>query len=246
MAYSKSGKIMKTLSLSSLLLLGAALNAIFSSAQATTIFEIKNSVNVFSNAISARSGQYYDQGFAGFSNSTPINNAQLSAAVTGSDLTNYAWTPDFHIPKGPAGAYIDLSFADNIYNGEGADLVVFFAGNGTKFKNGNILPYHFTIDIGADSDKKGRPFGVTTTTSSKLYDDKFFASYTMIDLDDFGYDRTTALGDIRIYLGGKTMPALTALGAYHTTTTVVPLPLSAVLFASGLTLLSLFRRKPQQ
>jgi len=234
---------MKTLSLSILL----ATCTVFSSvAHTATLADIQSGVSIYANAVSAVSGEYYDQSFVSFGETNPLNTTEIAAAVTGSDMSTYAWTPDYHIPTGPANAYLDLSFASNIYNGEGVDLVLFFAGNGTDLSYyENPVPYKFSIDVGADGSQEGGVFGVTTTTTSDIYGDKFFASYALIDLDDFGFDQTTALGDIRILLGDETMPALAGLGAYNLSPgiVVVPLPLSSVLFGSGLALLSVFRRK---
>ncbi len=152
--------------------------------------------------------------------------------------------PHVNVPgEQPVGnSYIDLGFSGNIYNGDGVDLVLFFAGNGTNLSTGTF-DYNFSVDIGADDSIEASNIGVISSSTSSIYGDRFFASYAMIDLDDFGFDQHTALGDIRIHLGDISMPALAAVGAYHTT--AVPLPASLVLFGSGLTLLSLFRRKPQ-
>ena len=220
-------------------------------AQAATIFEIQSGVSVYANAVSGSSGVYYDQTFSGFDSSSPTTADALTAAVTGGDLTKYAWTPNAFLPteKVPgadpvADAYIDLSFANNIFNGDGADLVLFFAGNGSNQSTG-IKEYQFTIDVGADGTNEEGVFSVTTSSTSSIYDDDFYASFAIIDLDDFGFDQSTPLGDIRIHLGDISMPALAGLGAYHESPMVVPLPLSSVLFTSGLALLSLFRRKTQ-
>jgi hypothetical protein len=239
--------------------------SLFNNVQAATIFEIQNGVSVYADSVVKMSGDYYDQTFSGFTSSSPLTKNDLTATVAGSDLTKYAWTPDAHMPTGPANAYIDLSFADTIYNGQGNDLVLFFAGNGTTFQNGNYSEFLFSIDIGADGSIESGLLGVTDSTSfyntsgllvnlpavmtaDTITEEQktslgvsFFASYALIDLDAFGYDQTSPLGDIRIYLGDSSMPALAAVGAYHTT--VVPLPLPAVLFSSGLALLGWIGRR---
>jgi len=247
MAYSKRETIMKYSALYFLL----SLLAVSTTTKAVTITEIQGGVAVYADSVMASSGNYYDQNFVYDSNLTlqqnfasPINPAALSTAVTGSNLTTYAWTPEYNLSSGVDRAYIDLSFANNIYNGNGADLVLFFAGTGTNFKDGTSKTFQFSMDIGGVSLNGGGPFDVVATKTSDIYNDKFYASYAMIDLGLFGFDQTTALGDIRIYLDDKSMPALAALGAYNTSA-IVPLPMSAVLFGSGLTLLSLFRRKRQ-
>jgi hypothetical protein len=239
--------------------------SLFNNVQAATIFEIQDSVSIYADSVVNKSGDYYDQTFINFTTSSPLTISTLSATVAGSDLTKYAWTPDAHMPTGTANAYIDLSFADMIYNGDGNDLVLFFAGNGTTFQNGSYAEFKFSIDIGADGSIESGLLGVTDSTtfykSSGVLEDleagmtsatiteeqktslgvSFFASYALIDLDAFGYDQTSPLGNIRIYLGDNSMPALAAVGAYHTT--VVPLPLPAVLFSSGLALLGWVGRR---
>lgn len=217
--------------------------SLFSNARAApvSIFEISDGVTIFSSAVTGSSGNYFDNNFNGNLNS-PIGGAALNNAVTGSDLTKYAWTPDFHQPSGPAGAYIDLSFDSDIFAGDGADLVLFFAGNGTNLSTG-IEDFRFSIDVGADGSVEGALMGVTTSSTSSIYGNDFFASYAIIDLGLLGYNQTGPLGDIRIYLGDSSIPALAAVGAYHIT--AVPLPISAILFSSGLAMFSLFRRKKQ-
>lgn len=224
---------------SSLLTLVAVLS-LFSQAQAATIYEIRSGATTFAKTVVGSSGDFYDQSFISFDATSPTN--ALSAAVTGNDLTTYAWTPNAHMPT-VNDAYIDLSFGKNVVNGTGADLVLFFAGTGTNFKDGHSEPYLFSIDVGADGIKEGDVFNVTASTTDDIYGNEFFASYAIIDLDAFGFGDNESLGDIRIHLGDSSMPALAALGAYHVAP--VPLPLSSVLFGSGLALLSLFRRKTQ-
>ena len=218
-----------------------SLVTLFSNAQAATIYEIQSDVSAYANNVVNSSENFYDQNFNKDLSSPYIDADALTTAVTGSAIDTYAFTNVFH-ETGTNDGYITLNFGIDIYNGAGADLVLFFAGNGTSLSTG-IEPFLFSIDVGADGSKEGGLFGVTTTTTttSNIYGDSFYASYATIDLDTFGFDQTTPLGDIQIYLGDSSMPALSALGAYHTS--AVPLPMSALLFGSGLALLSLFRRK---
>jgi len=232
--------------------------ALFSNAQAVTITEIQAGASVYANSVEYHSGKYFNQTFVyddtltiNKNFSSPLSRNEINTAVTGSDLMTYAWTPDYNLPTrtGQNDAYLDLRFATDIYNGDGADLVLFFAGTGTKFKTATpgvfvFERFQFSLDVGADGILEGDAFGVTTSETSDIYGGNFFASYAMIDLDNFvGFDKTTPLGDIRIYLGDGSMPALAAVGAYHTQTAVVPLPLPIILFSSGLALLGWIGRR---
>jgi hypothetical protein len=206
---------------------------------AETIYEIKDGVIVFASTLVNYSGNYYDQDFTSLA--APIGPNKLENNVTGNDLTRYAWSPEYHLASGDGAAYLDLSFDQDIYNNEGADLVFFFAGNGTSFQDGHIEEYQFSFDIGIDG-VDIISSGVTTSTSSDLYNDAFYASYAIIDLGD-AYNGFDPLGDLRIYMDDSSMPALAAVGAYHTSPVVVPVPAAALLFVSGLPLFALFRRK---
>ena len=219
-----------------------ALLILFGNVQAATIFEIQSDVAVYASSVEDKTGDYYDQTFTDFASSTALTKNQLAADVTGSDLTKYAWTPNANLSNPVGNSYIDLAFSGNIYNGIGDDLVLFFAGTGTTFKDGHAEPYLFSVDIGADDTIEALNQGVITSSTSDIYGDLFFASYAMIDLDDYGFDQQTPLGTIRLHLGDTSMPALAALGAYHTTA-VVPLPLPVILFSSGLALLGWIGRR---
>lgn len=218
-----------------------ALVTLFGNVHAATIYEIKSGVSTYATNVVSSSENFYDQDFNKDLSSPYIDADALTTAVTGSALDTYAFTNVAHETETNNG-YITLNFGTDVYNRDGDDLVLFFAGTGTTFKDEHTEEFLFSIDVGNDGTYEGGLLGVTTSTTSDIYGGAFFASYAMIDLDTFGgFDQTTALGDIRIYLGDSSMPSLAALGAYHTT--AVPLPLSSVLFGSGLALLSLFRRK---
>jgi hypothetical protein len=227
-----------------------ALLNLFNNAQAVTIIEIQNDVDYYADSVTGSNGGYFDQTFV-YDNSLtaaenfalPIDADELAAAVTGSDLTTYVRTPDANLSSDPNyvnSSYIDLSFGNtvNFFNGEGDDLVLFFAGNSTTFKNGNKEDFLFSFAIG---EFKSGLLGVTTDHTSDLYGISSPASYALIDLSNFGFADNASADELRIYLGDTSMPALAGIGTFNAT--VVPLPLSSVLFGSGLALLSLFRRK---
>ncbi len=220
-----------------------ALANLFNNAQAALITDIQLGVTYYADSVTGSNGDYFDQSFAGDLSAPPVDAAQLETAVTGSDLTTYVRTFEANLTTDPNyvnNNYIDLSFGNTIkaFNGNGADLVLFFAGNATKFKDNSIQEYLFSFETGSF---KSDLLGVTTSKSSALYGYQYFASYALIDLSDYGFAANAIIDDFRIYMGDSSMPSLAAVGAYNAT--VVPLPLSSVLFGSGLALLSLFRRK---
>lgn len=224
-----------------------ALSNLFSNAQAVTIDKIQAGISMYANSVTNHTGNYFDQSFV-YDNqlstednfSSPINAVDLTSTVTGGDLSTYAWTPDAHLSTDINSNYIDLSFGDtgNAYNGEGADLVLFFAGNATLFQDGHKEDFLFSIEIDGFTSSL---LGVITSETDNIKGYDFFASYALINLDDFGFAANASVNDIRVFLGDSSMPALATVGAYNAT--VVPLPISSVLFGSGLMLLSLFRRK---
>lgn len=221
-----------------------AITNLYTNAQAALISDIQAGVEAYATDVTGSNGAYFDQTFVTPGDySSPATDEEVAAAVTGGDLTSYVRTFDanlFSTTEYLNDRYIDLSFGNIApLNGVGADIVLFFAGNATKFLDGHIEKYLFAVESGG---VKSDLLGVTTSGTSDIYNNKFYASYALIDLSDFGYADNAAIDDLRIYLGDSSMPSLAAAGAYNTAT-VVPLPLSSVLFGSGLAVLSLFRRK---
>jgi len=223
-----------------LITIAIALSTASVPAQAATIYDIQSGVSVYANGITGVIGDYYDQNFTGLSN-PPINQQTLKDNVTGSDLTTYVWSPEGNMPSGDGGAYIDLRFSQDLYNHDGADLVLFFAGTGTVFKDPRPAEaFLFSADVGIDGSLEADKMGVITSETSDIYGDLFFASYAFIDLGD-SIDGITPFRDIRVFMDDTSMPALAAVGAYHTT--AVPLPLPALLFLSGLSVFGFFTRR---
>jgi hypothetical protein len=226
-----------------LITIAIALSTASVPAQAATIYDIQSDVSVYANGITGVIGDYYDQNFTGLAN-PPINQQTLKDNVTGSDLTSYAWSPEGNMPSGDGGAYIDLRFSQDLYNHEGNDLVLFFAGTGTVFKDPRPAEaFLFSADVGIDGSLEADNMVVITSDTSDIYGDQFYASYAFIDLGD-SIDGITPFRDIRVFMDDTSMPALAAVGAYHTT--AVPLPLPALLFLSGLSVFGFFtRRRPR-
>jgi len=196
---------------------------------------------------------------------TYLNNASLADVVTSNPAT-YTLSPF----RGTA--HIDLGFNGfDIYNGAGNDLVVFIVGNTTSFgldifdKGGTLVNtgiYNVATPT-FDSDGSNLDYGDTVLDSDGNWlcvngIDNFCTngaalSAIFIDLED-SIAGDVALGSIRLFLGedynginpengDPIRPRLSLAGGFHTEATVVPLPLSAVLFSSGLALLGWIGRR---
>ncbi len=155
------------------------------------------------------------------------------AAVYGIDATNYS--------------VIDLDFGGNTaITGTGVDLAIFSLWSGYNYsfglnaydKNGALLSeYYYDVNnssIFSECADKSCP--TVVTTSINLFDKN------ALELDD-----NLELGYIRLFIGGELYNGSTGgtaaysnfslAGAFNVKSAVVPLPLSAVLFSSGLALL---------
>jgi len=134
---------------------------------------------------------------------------------------------------------IDLGFGDStVVTGAGADLVIFSLWSGDNYtfglqafdKDDNLISnYNYTV--------------TSSTTSIDLFNDSAVALENDIEL---GYIRLFIGGVYNGNVGGTTVYSnFSLVGAYHTQAqaTVVPLPLPAVLFGSGLALLGWVGRR---
>jgi hypothetical protein len=196
---------------------------------------------------------------------TYLNNAGLADIIT-SNPASYTLSPFRNT------AYIDLGFKGfDVYNGAGNDLVVFMVGNTTSFgldvldANGTVVNsgvYNVATPTFA-SDGSNLDLGDTVVNNNGHWlcvngTDNFCTngaalSAIFIDLED-SIAGDIALGGIRIFLGEKfnginpdtgapIRPRFSLAGGFHTEATVVPLPLSVILFSSGLALLGWTGRK---
>lgn len=181
------------------------------------------------NSVSGSNGAFLNYDSA--TTADTISFAQLTADLTDADPATYVLSLD-------ASSYVDIGFTGSnaIYNGSGADLALFFAGDNDTFSiqiNGFTQSYNPVLTGFMVSDR--------------------FSTYNLtvaqIDLADFGLGGSLdPLADFRVFLGDSSHPALSLAGGFYTQpmVTAVPLPLPALLFASGLGMLGLFRKKSRQ
>lgn len=164
-------------------------------------------------------------------NLATINDAQLESDITDSLVTTYI------VSTQPS--YIDLAFSNvDIYNGDGADLVFLFAGNSFSFQFDLLDGSGPNIfDVTPDD-------AVVESDGTRWLINGALLSAVFVDLDDFGYAKDIPLGTFRLNMGDQLgTPFLAMAGGFHTQVAVVPLPLSIVLFTSGLGVLGFFSRR---
>jgi hypothetical protein len=141
---------------------------------------------------------------------------------------------------------IDLGFGDStVVTGAGADLVIFSLSSGYN--------YSFGLQAYDTENNLLSSYNYSTATHSSIFSPGILA--TSINL----YDGSVAVGDdielgyVRLFIGGTAYNGsvggtdaysnFSLVGAYHTQAAVVPLPISAVLFSSGLALLGWVGRR---
>ena len=213
-----------------LLLLNIIFIVFSTSVQAATVQAIANDVQATYVGFSDTAG-----------GSTALTDAEIQSiistdpetAVYGIDSTDYS--------------VIDLGFGDStVITGSGADLVIFSLWSGYNYSfglsayddTGTLLSgYNYNVDDSSIySECTDGSCPTVVTTSINLYDNN------AIELAD-----DLELGYIRLFIGGELYNGSTGgidaysnfslAGAFNVKSAVVPLPLSAVLFSSGLALL---------
>ncbi len=171
-----------------------------------------------------------------------LTDAELGTAAT-SNVADY-------IISSSAGnnASFDLGFDGfNLYNGEGNDLVIFIVGNGSNFgldildTTGETFSsdsYNVTTD-NTVFDNSGN--WLCAGGSDNLCTNGYPLSAVFIDFGD-NIAGDIALGSLHISLNNA---AFSLAGGFHTQPTIatIPLPLPAILFGSGLALLTWVGRK---
>ena len=148
-------------------------------------------------------------------------------------------------------AFIDLTFTDTVVNGSGNDLVLFFIGNTTSFGldvydiNGSLINsdnYTIATPTFDTVNSTVLDFGDTIRDSNGDWlcinstDLACAGGYALSAiLFDFGEEfEGTEIGSLHLTLENSNF---SLASGFHTQATVVPLPLSVVLFSSGLALL---------
>jgi hypothetical protein len=165
-----------------------------------------------------------------------LNDINLAATVT-SNPANYVYSS-----AAGNNAYIDLGFNGfNIYNGAGNDLVIFIVGNSFPFgldvfdTNGALMNSGiFSVGIANTVYDNTNPANwLCVGGSNGVCSGGFPLSAIFVDFGD-AIAGDIAIGKIHLTLGDA---AFSLAGGFHTEPTVVPLPLPALLFSSGLALL---------
>lgn len=176
------------------------------------------------------------------SNDVLLTDAELASVITGNEA-NYAVNS-----AAENNAYFELGFNGfNTFNGEGNDLVVFIVGNGSSFgldvySTDDVLLSTDTYSVGVE-DTVFNDLGQWLCVGNEQHQcpNGYALSAVFIDFGN-SFAGDVALGKLHFSLNGS---AFSLAGGFHTqaSATVVPLPLPAVLFSSGLLLLSWVGRR---
>ena len=210
-------------------------------------------IKVFATDVTSSFGGFSaSPGGAALANDAQIQSVisnDATAAIFGTSSTNYS--------------AIDLGFGDNnVVTGAGADLVIFSLWYGNDYAFGlqafgagdainpisnfnyNVLETSIFSEDCAITDRAGGCTAYIAATSIDLFGS-----------DGFALDDDINVDFIRLFFGGSfyngdvdaagfnAYSNISLVGANYTDAMVVPLPLSVVLFGSGLTLLGLFGRR---
>jgi len=231
-----------------LLLLNIILAALSAPAHAATIQAFATDVKATSGSFSATVG--------GPALSTDADIQTILTSNADTYLSGYY--PSDYLYGFSASTYseIDLGFGDTTVktgsggDTKGADLVVVSLWNDSDYEfmleafdtaGSSLSLYTYTVDSSTPNalDGTGAILNDVKTTSINLYNSNYAAPTELDDNIEIGYIRLTIGGGLN--LEGDSNFSL--VGAYHTDATVVPLPLPAILFSSGLLLLGWVGRR---
>lgn len=167
-----------------------------------------------------------------------LSNAQMSANLSDSDMASYFFGSDIN---GQTNASLTLEFASSIANTSGDDFAFYFMGGSEEINNMSVC---FTSNCTPDT---SAPLTAAFSTEFHAIIDgvNFAISAVSIDLSDYNFAENEQLGEFTVDLlagGYNRLAGIEAL-AVDIPTTVVPVPAAFWLFASGLGLLGLLKRK---
>ena len=143
---------------------------------------------------------------------------------------------------------MDLGFgSETVVTGPGVDLAIFSLWSGESYSFGlqafdtnNTLLSSFNYPLTVGGDKP---------TSSIFSSGVITTSINLLDSNEVALGDNIELGYIRLFIGNDynggtgAYSNVSLVGAYHTQTAVVPLPLPIILFSSGLALLGWIGRR---
>lgn len=137
---------------------------------------------------------------------------------------------------------VDLGFGDNtVITGSGVDLVIFSLWSGDSYSFGLQAFDNKDLLTGeTEEDHLLSNYNYTVTSSTTAIDLFKDSTTALEDNIELGYIRLFIGND---YNGATSFSNFSLVGAVHTQATVVPLPLPAVLFSSGLALLGWIGRR---
>ena len=193
-----------------------------------------------SNSIACASSQTTDNCDFIDANGTLLTNADLATVVT-SNAANYTTSSSVE-----NNASLSLGFDGfNLFNGDGNDLVIFIVGNNRTFgldvfdTQGFLLSTDtYSVDISNtvfdDADN-----WLCVGNAENTCPNGFALSAVFIDFGD-SIAGDVAIGSLQLDLNDA---AFSLAGGFYTEAMVVPLPIPAVLFSSGLFLLGWVGRR---
>ena len=167
------------------------------------------------------------------------NHLSASEDITDANATTYIFSNE-------ANARVNLDFSVDVYNGDGFDLSIFFVGGG-------VQGHSFGLSL---------PDNPTTFPNAIVFDSTTYPHYSHtgfnltgsnypiyrmdIDLNEYGLLGNSPIGILSLDIGNSSaVPSL--VGAHHLQpAAVVPLPLPALLFSSGLALLGFIGRRSRR